>query len=91
MRINEVEAQVGITKKNIRFYEEQGLLHPRRSTENGYRDYGEGELVTLRQIKLLTKWSAHGIVGKRELSCKFDIYEAGIGFQGVTSFLNIHI
>ncbi len=28
MRINEVEAQVGITKKNIRFYEEQGLLLP---------------------------------------------------------------
>ena len=55
MRINEVEAQVGITKKNIRFYEEQGLLHPRRSTENGYRDYGEGELVVLRQIKLLRK------------------------------------
>lgn len=55
MRINEVEAQVGITKKNIRFYEEQGLLHPRRSTENGYRDYGEGELVILRQIKLLRK------------------------------------
>ena len=45
----------------------------------------------LRQIKLLTKWSAHGVVGKRELSCKFDIYEAGIGFQGVTSFLNLHI
>ena len=39
VKINEVEAQVGITKKNIRFYEEQGLLHPRRSTENGYRDY----------------------------------------------------
>lgn len=55
MRINEVEAQVGITKKNIRFYEEQGLLHPRRSTENGYRDYGEEELVALRQIKLLRK------------------------------------
>ena len=26
MKINEVEALVGITKKNIRFYEEQGLL-----------------------------------------------------------------
>mgnify|MGYP002508345585 CR=1 FL=1 len=30
MKINEVETQVGITKKNIRFYEEQGLLSPRR-------------------------------------------------------------
>jgi DNA-binding transcriptional MerR regulator len=55
MKINEVEAQVGITKKNIRFYEEEGLLTPRRNRENGYRDYGEAELRTLRQIKLLRK------------------------------------
>ena len=55
MKINEVEAQVGITKKNIRFYEEQGLLSPRRSSENGYRDYGEAEVSVLRQIKLMRK------------------------------------
>ena len=55
MKINEVEAQVGITKKNIRFYEEQGLLSPRRNSENGYRDYGEGEVAVLRQIKLMRK------------------------------------
>lgn len=55
MKINEVEALVGITKKNIRFYEEQGLLSPRRNSENGYRDYGEEEVETLRQIKLLRK------------------------------------
>ena len=55
MKINEVEALVGITKKNIRFYEEQGLLSPRRNSENGYRDYGQEEVDTLRQIKLLRK------------------------------------
>jgi len=55
MKINEVEAQVGITKKNIRFYEEQGLLSPRRNSENGYRDYGEEEVKVLRQIKLMRK------------------------------------
>jgi len=55
MRINEVEALVGISKKNIRFYEEQGLLQPRRNSENGYRDYGEAELETLRRIKLMRK------------------------------------
>ncbi|MEA4934448.1 MAG: MerR family transcriptional regulator [Lawsonibacter sp.] len=55
MKINEVEAQVGITKKNIRFYEEQGLLSPSRNSENGYRDYGPEEVVALRQIKLLRK------------------------------------
>ena len=55
MKINEVEAQVGITKKNIRFYEEQGLLSPRRDSANGYRDYGEAEVAILRQIKLMRK------------------------------------
>lgn len=55
MKINEVEAQVGITKKNIRFYEAQGLLAPRRNSENGYRDYGPEEVEALRQIKLLRK------------------------------------
>lgn len=55
MKINEVEAQVGITKKNIRFYEEQGLLSPRRDSGNGYRDYGEAEVSVLRQIKLMRK------------------------------------
>lgn len=55
MKINEVEARVGITKKNIRFYEEQGLLSPRRDSANGYRDYGEEEVAVLRQIKLMRK------------------------------------
>ena len=55
MKINEVEALVGITKKNIRFYEAEGLLAPRRNSENGYRDYGEVEVETLRRIKLLRK------------------------------------
>ena len=55
LKINEVEALVGITKKNIRFYEAEGLLAPRRNSDNGYRDYGEAEVETLRRIKLLRK------------------------------------
>ena len=55
MKINEVESLVGITRKNIRFYESEGLLTPRRNSENGYRDYGEGEVKTLLQIKLMRK------------------------------------
>ena len=55
MKINEVEALVGITKKNIRFYEAEGLVAPRRNSENGYRDYGEADVAALRQIKLLRK------------------------------------
>ncbi len=55
MKINEVEASVGITKKNIRFYEEEGLLHPRRNSENGYREYGDADVARLARIKLLRK------------------------------------
>ena len=55
MKINEVEQLVGITRRNIRFYEAQGLLAPARNTQNGYREYGEREVEQLRQIKLLRK------------------------------------
>ncbi len=57
MKINEVEQQVGITKKNIRFYEQQGLLHPKRNSENGYREYDETDVECLKKIKLLRKLS----------------------------------
>lgn len=53
MKINEVESQVGITKKNIRFYEEQGLLHPERDQSNGYRNYSEEDVHILKTIKML--------------------------------------
>lgn len=55
MKINQVEQLVGITKKNIRFYEDQGLLSPGRNRENGYRDYTEEDVKKLEQIKLLRK------------------------------------
>lgn len=57
MKINEVEQLVGITKKNIRFYEEKGLLEPKRQAQNGYRDYSEEDVDLLKRIKLLRKLS----------------------------------
>ena len=55
MKINQVEAAVGVTKKNIRFYEEEGLLAPRRNAGNGYREYSEEDVARLRRIKLLRR------------------------------------
>lgn len=55
VKINEVEALAGISKKNIRFYEEQGLLSPRRNADNGYRVYGDEEVAILRRIRVLRK------------------------------------
>lgn len=54
MKIKFVEELVGITRKNIRFYEEQGLINPQRA-ENGYREYEEADVHRLMQIKLLRK------------------------------------
>ena len=55
MRIKEVEDLVGITKKNIRFYEQEGLLTPGRELENSYRDYTDDDVRRLKIIKLLRK------------------------------------
>ena len=57
MRINKVEELVGITKKNIRFYEEKGLLSPTRNAENGYREYSDTDVTMLQKIKLLRQLS----------------------------------
>ena len=57
MRINKVEELVGITKKNIRFYEEKGLLHPAHNMENGYREYSKEDVAVLQKIKLLRQLS----------------------------------
>jgi DNA-binding transcriptional MerR regulator len=53
MKINQVEELVGITKKNIRFYEEQGLICPERNRDNGYREYSLKDVELLSKIKLL--------------------------------------
>ena len=55
MKINEVEAAVGVTKKNIRFYEEEGLISPSREPGNSYRSYSQADVERLRRIKLLRK------------------------------------
>lgn len=52
MRIGELAQRAGTTTRQLRYYEEQGLLAPSRTTGN-YRDYDEQALETVRQIRLL--------------------------------------
>lgn len=57
MKINEVEAQVGVTKKNIRFYEEKGLIAPRaqqRERLSGVRPWRGG---TAQAVKRCGNWA----------------------------------
>lgn len=53
MLINEVEHIVGLSKKSIRFYEENGLLNPKRNAENDYRIYEDADIAKLKLIKFL--------------------------------------
>ena len=55
MKINQVEELTGITKKNIRFYEEQKLISPQRNPANGYREYSMEDVKQLSRIKLFRK------------------------------------
>lgn len=56
MFIKEVEKITGITGKNIRFYEQEGMLNPTRDKQNRYRNYSEDEVQILKEIKLLRKF-----------------------------------
>lgn len=53
MTIKEVERRLGITSANIRFYEKEGLLSPKRNNENNYREYDEKDIAQLQKIKFL--------------------------------------
>ena len=52
MTIKELEERTGMTRANIRYYEQEGLLVPARK-ENGYRSYSEEDCEDLLKIKLL--------------------------------------
>ncbi|SFB41239.1 DNA-binding transcriptional regulator, MerR family [Amycolatopsis marina] len=52
MRIGELARRAGTTTRALRFYEAQGLLRARRST-NGYREYEEDDLRLVTEILTL--------------------------------------
>ena len=54
MKIGELEEQLQITRSNIRFYEKEGLLSPKRKG-NGYREYSVEDAARLKQIAVLRK------------------------------------
>lgn len=53
MTIKEAEERTGLSRSNIRFYEKEGLVKPRRNTGNSYRDYSEKDIGELQKIAYL--------------------------------------
>lgn len=54
MTIKEVEQELGIPRASIRFYEKERLIEPKRE-ENGYREYDERDVATLRKVIIFRK------------------------------------
>ncbi|MFI1015140.1 MerR family transcriptional regulator [Streptomyces sp. NPDC020965] len=52
MRIGTLSQRTGVSQRLLRYYEEQGLLRPRRRP-SGYRDYHDDDIRTVRHIRTL--------------------------------------
>lgn len=46
---NEIQEKTGLSRKAIEYYEEKGLIHPKK-LENGYRNYNKDDLELLIKI-----------------------------------------
>ena len=51
MNIGNAASESGVTAKTIRYYESIGLIPPATRAENGYRNYTEFDVETLRFIQ----------------------------------------
>lgn len=52
MLIGELSRRTGVRTHQLRYYEAQGLLEPRRSA-GGYREYADDAVLTVSQIRRL--------------------------------------
>jgi DNA-binding transcriptional MerR regulator len=52
VRIGELSRRTGVSIRSLRYYEEQNLLHPERST-GGYRVFDDADVDRVRRIQVL--------------------------------------
>ena len=58
MNIKQASDASGVSSRNIRYYEQEGLLCPARNPENDYRIYTDRDVHTLKLIRALGPLSA---------------------------------
>ncbi|MEU6037569.1 MerR family transcriptional regulator [Actinomadura sp. NPDC047616] len=71
MRIGELSQRTGVSRRLLRYYEEQGLLRPTRSP-NGYRAYAETDVAAVRHIRTLLEAGLPTSVIAEILDCVHD-------------------
>jgi DNA-binding transcriptional MerR regulator len=78
MRIGELARATGVSRRLLRYYEEQGLLSPDRLA-NGYRDYAPADADRVRHIRVLLATGLPTAVIGRVVQCIHDdIHHQGI-------------
>lgn len=65
--IEQVAAQMGMTKRTLRYYEEVGLLPPTGRTEGNYRRYTQDDIQRLERIKSLRDLLGFSLADIREI------------------------
>ena len=55
MKVSELARRAGVAPSAVRFYEETGVLPAAPRRDNGYREYGVGELARLRLVVALRR------------------------------------
>ncbi|MEV0643839.1 MerR family transcriptional regulator [Phytomonospora sp. NPDC050363] len=68
MLIGELARRTGVSARLLRYYESQGLLEAGRGS-NGYRNYGEDAVVTVRQVRALLEAGLSTEVIRAVLPC----------------------
>jgi DNA-binding transcriptional MerR regulator len=68
MKIGDLAQRTAVSRRLLRYYEEQGLLRPMR-LPNGYRDYDESHVTAVRQIRLLLEAGLPTAIIARLLHC----------------------
>lgn len=64
MRIGDLAHETGVSRRLLRYYEEQGLLRPTR-LDNGYREYAEADVAMVRHIRvMLAAGLSTAVIGK---------------------------
>lgn len=71
MRIGELAEATGVSRRLLRYYEEQGLLRPVRLA-NGYREYSERDVTAVRHVRTLLSAGLPTAVIARLLHCLHD-------------------
>lgn len=71
MRIGELSRHTGVSRRSLRYYEEQGLLVPTR-LPNGYRDHDDHMATTVRRIQVLLSAGLGTSVVAEILPCAID-------------------